>query len=356
MTHLNRLLSGTILSMAALLGLNACSSTETQKITGTKGKVTEVVDGRTIKLSNNLTVRLLGVENNAEAQKFLERNVKGKRVTLIADSKDSKQSFTKGNNAVVNAYVVVPGNKELNSVNGSMIRTKVTPVRKIGVNDSIGPFTIEDKDIILPDAEILALLKPRTFLILHPDGSLGTGFYISSTGVALTNAHVLNRSNMNGARVIPFNDDGSYDPSNYRNIDRILTVGSDNQTQTDYCVFQVNLNGEKVPFLNLAKEHEVDGKKVYKLGCVSGEPAHFSSGNISHTNDGVVSHSSKTNQGDSGSPLVNQAGKVIGINQSIKVNPNIGGDVGVYYAVDIQILRDWFENHRDDQGQLRYGR
>ena len=341
--------------VAAIIVLIGCKRPKENKITGTTAKVTEVIDGRTIKLSNNLKVKLLGVEKNADTKKFLERNVKGKRVKLVADSKDPKQTYRQGDKAIVNAYVNVEGDRVLSSVNGRMVRTKVSKFIKKGVNDSVfisGPCDCEK----LTDAEILALLKPRTFLIAHPDGSSGTGFYIGSNGVALTNAHVLNFSNLHGAKIIPFSDEGNFDLSNYREVDRILEVGSSASQQTDYCIFEVRLNGEKVPFLELAEKPETDGNKVWKLGCVKGEPGHFSSGNISHTINGVISHSSTTNQGDSGSPLVNECGKVIGINQSIKINETYGGDVGVFYAVDIQILRDWFENHRDDQGQLRYGK
>lgn len=344
-------------ALALILGMSSCGGTKKEKITGTTAKVTEVIDGKTVKLSNNVTVSLLGVEDNPETKKFLEHNVKGKRVKLVADSKDPKQTYTKGNREKVKAYISVVGDRNLNSVNGRMIRTEVSPFMKVGVNDSsfINPDSIATP---LTDAELLAMLKPRTFLIQNPDGSIGTGFYISSKGVALTNAHVLSYSNWvsDGTLIVPFNDDGSYDVSNHRFVNRILYSGSEENTQTDYTIFEVNLNGEAVPFLKLAKKPELDGKKVAKLGCVTGEPAHFSTGNISHTINGVVSHSSKTNQGDSGSPLVNDRGEVIGVNQSIRVNQNIGGDVGVYYAVDIQRIRDWFENHRDDQGQLRYGR
>lgn len=344
-------------TLVIILGLSACSSTEKKKVTGTTAKVTEIIDGKTIKLSNNITVKLLGVENNPETVKFLTKNIKGKKVKLVADSEDSKQIYVVGDKSTVNAYVIVPGDRTLNSVNGRMIRTKVSKFIRKGVTDSIDAFS-SGPDTPLPDltdSELLALLKPRTFLILHGNGSFGTGFYISSSGVALTNNHVLDYDNLSNTVIVPFNEDGSYDKTNHRKIERILYTGDKSRTQNDFTIFEVSLNGEKVPFLKLAENHELDGRRVAKLGCVIGEPAHFSMGNISHTIDGVVSHSSNINQGDSGSPLINIKGEVIGINQSIKVNERLGGDVGVFYAVDIQIIRDWFETHRDDQGQLRYG-
>lgn len=348
-------LAVSMLAVACCAGIQSCSRTQSMKVTGTTAKVTEVIDGQTIKLSNNLTVKLIGVEKNAETQKFLERNVKGKRVKLIAESGDPKQTYVKGNKETVKAYVNVVGDRMLSSVNGRMIRTKVSPLIKKEVKDSIDAFAVKERQK-LTDAELMALLKPRTFLIIYPDGSLGTGFYISSNGMALSNAHVVNYSSAPYAMIVPFKDDGSFDPSNYRTIERVIEVGSEDNAATDYCIFEVSLNGEKVPFLELAEQQETDGNRVWKLGCVKGQPAQFSQGLLSHTLNGVVSHNAKTNQGDSGSPLVNQYGEVIGINQSIMVNERLGGDVGVNNAVDIQTLREWFENHRDDSGQLRYGR
>ncbi len=137
-----------VTALLIMVGLSACTSTEKKKVTGTTAKVTEIINGKTIKLSNNLTVKLLGVEDNPETVKFLIKNIKGKKVKLVADSKDSKQTYVMGDKSTVNAYVIVPGNRTLNSVNGRMIRTNVSKFIQKGVTDSIDAFTCNRQDFI----------------------------------------------------------------------------------------------------------------------------------------------------------------------------------------------------------------
>lgn len=345
------------LVILAAIPLCMCSCKKNPKsipITGTKGYVEEIVDGSTIRLANGLEVNLIGITPSAVAERYIEKHLADEYVTLVSDSNDPVQTYLKGSKGPVNAYVIVDNDELLNSVNGRMVRIGFAEK-----DESIEIDSVFNEDTPIPpvqtDEELLARLKSATFTIITEEGQ-GTGFYISSKGLALTNAHVLNPSNAGSARIYPFTDDGKYDGNNYRIISRILAYGDQSEIPTDYTVFEVNMNGTHTHFLNLSKSKELDGKKVVKLGCTLGMPAHYGIGNVSHTSDGIVTHSININHGDSGSPLVNARGLVIGVNRGGLPDPAGGSATSVNFAVDIQHIKKWLDEHPDmDEGVL-YGK
>ena len=338
-------------------GRRSSSRSDSQPITGARGYVKDVVNGNTIVFNTGLKVKLRGVLPSEAGKRFLEDNVKGKRVSLVADSHDPVQTYKRGSRGPINAYVVVNGDELLNSVNGRMVRIGVAKydvtIRSDSVFERLGPEVVE-----LTSAELLAKLNPATFSIMIPgENKLGTGFYISSKGIAVTNAHVINEQNWCDARIVAFTRDGKYDENNYRTVNRVLYSGSDQDIATDYTIFEVNMNGFETAFVPLAMKKEQDGVKVFKLGCQLGEPAHLADGLLSSTTDGKITHSININHGDSGSPLVNVYGQAIGINQGGRLENELTGSASaVNYAVDIQTIRQWLEAHPDSKEGVLYGR
>lgn len=347
--------SVSVVLLSCSIFISSCSRmSKTVPITGTKGYVEEIIDGSTIKLTNGLVVKLIGITPSVIAEKYLEKHLLNEYVTLIADSEDPIQSYISGSKGPVNAYVIVDEDENLNSVNGRMVRIGFAEKDASRVIDSI--FTKDDPlPPVQTDEELLTRLKASTFTVVTKDGQ-GTGFYISSKGLALTNAHVLSPSNVNSAKIYPFTDDGKYDSNNYRTISRILEYGNENEVSTDYTIFEVNMNGSHTHFLNLSKAKELDGKKVVKLGCTLGMPAHYGIGNVSHTTDGIVTHSININHGDSGSPLINERGQVIGVNRGGLTDPSGGSATSVNFAVDIQLIKKWLDEHPDMDEGILYGK
>ncbi|KAB5442622.1 trypsin-like peptidase domain-containing protein [Bacteroides thetaiotaomicron] len=325
-------------------------------ITGTSGYVDEIIDGKTIKLTNELKVNLIGVIPSELTKRFLEDNLIDAEVTLIADSNDPIQNYSAGTKESINAYVIVKDDELLNCVNGRMVRIGIAQSDASVTIDSVfRPMDKNQENNILSRSELLAKLNPATFTIVTSTGQ-GTGFYINSKGVALTNAHVLNDANDQDARVYSFTRDGKYDVNNYRTIERVILFGDASECATDFTIFEVSLNGYETSFIPLATQKERDGNPVLKLGCTLGEPAHFADGLISRTTDGTITHSININHGDSGSPLINERGQVIGINRGGRVDPDHGTATSVNYAVDIQIIRSWLDNHPDNKEGVLYGR
>lgn len=330
------------LILCAALIFVACIDEKKKRVTGTTGKVTEVISGNTLKLHNGLKVQLLGIgEDEKHAKKYIEQHIVGKNVRLIADSKDTKQTYKNTRREWVRAYV--SEGREHRSLNGFLIRNGFAEFSPGMVADSLSNFTQEEEpDRPLPPEQLRTKIMPATFLIATNKGS-GTGFFINENGLALTNNHVLNYDNVEGARVYLFGMDGRVSEDNYRYIDRIVYTKYDGKH--DFTIFYVkNDNGEKNRCLSLAKMETKEGSSIAKLGCPLGLPANFSTGNLSTYYNGFFAHSIPVNHGDSGGPVVDMCGRAIGVNQSIEFNPTLKEQAkGIAYAVDIRLIRAYLD-------------
>ena len=132
--------------------------------------------------------------------------------------------------------------------------------------------------------------------------ALGTGFVYAKDGTIITNFHVIE-----GAYSAKFLLGGST-----YSVNQILAYDRD----IDLAVLKVNATDLKA--LKLCdKEHAV-GKSVYAFGSSQGLTDTFSRGIITANRalDGVqyVQHDSAISSGNSGGPLINSFGEVIGIN------------------------------------------
>lgn len=341
----------TIISLLLTLLIIGCYSSKEQKITGTTGKVVEVIDGSHIRLQNGLTVELIGIDPSALGEKYMNSFVKGKTVRLVADKQDIKQTY-KSKSSTVRAYVRVDG--MLGSLNGKLLKEGWADGLNLSfLQDSATAYSQywknDEQRVLLNDAELQYKIKPATFLVGTESG-YGTGFYISSTGIALTNNHVLN-DNDTERYIVPFGEDGSLDVKRSKTVGKILYTY--HKDKIDFTIFQVNLDrDEKVSYLKLSEKHLNDGERIAKLGCPAGTYCNFQTGNLSNYNEGYYfTHSIASNHGDSGGPVVDFYGDVVGINQSIEFNEalsEMSGSLqkaeGIAYAVDISLVKSVLDN------------
>lgn len=339
-----------------IASLAGCS--EEHKITGTKGKVVSIINGNTLRLHDGLTVELLGVKPSDLGKDYMEKHIIDKNVTLVADKKDPKQTY-KTKSTKVRAYVKIAG--ETGSLNGKLLIERwANGVNNNHLRDSSKVFNDywngKGARVLLTDAELQLKMKPATFIIRTDKGS-GTGFFINDNGLALTNNHVLNYENSQAA-VMFFGKDGTLDMNNYRSINRIIY--SFREGKVDFTIFQVELGGnEKVPYLKLCEKRASDGERIAKIGCPAGTVCNFQTGNLSNYNEGYFfTHSISSNHGDSGGPVANFYGEILGINQSIEFNEtlsNMSGSLqkaeGIAYAVDAMLIREILDNNG-----IKYGK
>ena len=328
-----------------------------------KSTIVSVKSGNTVELTNGLTVELLGVEPTENGRKYLEEYAKGKSVSLRCDSKQGKKSI-KTYMTTVRAYVKIAG--EPISLNGKLLLSRKASLNQNRLHDSLNVYkryVNPDRRPILTDSELLTIMKPATFMIFTREGeslACGTGFFINDSGLALTNHHVFNHDTSN-AVICFFGEDGVLNTSNRKHISHILFSyrGEGELSKIDFTVFQVQMNGnEKVSYLPLVRNHINDGERIAKIGCPAGTVCNFQTGNLSNYNQGYLTHSISCNQGDSGGPVVNFRGEVVGVNQSIEFNQALSamtGSVqkaeGIAYAVDAVLIREVLDANGIEYGQ-----
>ena len=133
--------------------------------------------------------------------------------------------------------------------------------------------------------------------------ALGTGFVYSEDGKVITNYHVIEDAY---SAKITIN-------GNTYTVQSVLAYDK----TIDLAVLKINATGLSVLDI-CAREHSV-GKAVYAFGSSKGLTATFSQGIITYADreiDGVhyVQHDSAISSGNSGGPLINQFGEIIGVN------------------------------------------
>ncbi len=186
---------------------------------------------------------------------------------------------------------------------------------------------------------------------------LGSGFVIASTGEIATNAHVV--TNGTGAAVRPAKtvyinfSDGNQVPAR--------VVGFD--PNADVALLHVNPAGLTLRPLPLGVSRGlVVGSPVAAIGSPFGEAQSLSTGVISATGrsidsltgfqiSGAIQTDAAINHGNSGGPLVNAAGQVLGINSQIASSS--GGGEGVGFSVPVDTVKRSLDQLRRT-GKVRY--
>jgi len=300
-----------MLLLGLLLMTTACGpSIEINKI---KSTVKSVESGNTIVLANGLTVRLIGIKNGQSAKNYLENNLKGKNISLKANMKDKR--YISSYKTKIFAYV----NAGRLAVNGEMLKKGFAKIDFDHLVDSLETFkSYMPRDLMEPELsfeELFLKFAPATFSIATETGT-GTGFFINSDGLAISNAHVLSsEENLSTARIYLWDADGKVEEHRYRKVSRILKerleggVGHD-----DWVIFYVQKEkNDKFAYYNLNRDRVRQGQIIAVLGTPLGKTGNFTEGTISNVEDDLISISADVNYGNSGGPVINKRGNVIGI-------------------------------------------
>jgi putative serine protease PepD len=185
---------------------------------------------------------------------------------------------------------------------------------------------------------IYRLASPAVVSIRTDSGS-GTGFVIDHSGTIVTNSHVVGTSQRVAVRFGPDSDSVEAD-----------VVGSDQSS--DLAV--VTIDPRKVPAnvkpLRLADSRTVQvGDVAIAIGNPFGLDRTATEGIVSGVGreiqapngfsiDSVIQTDAPINPGNSGGPLLNDSGRVIGVNSQIETGGS-SGNVGVGFAVPSNSVR-----------------
>jgi S1-C subfamily serine protease len=168
-------------------------------------------------------------------------------------------------------------------------------------------------------------------------GGLGSGFVVDNDGHIVTNFHVID-----GADTIEVS---------FSNRDTLTAtlVGSD--PSSDIAVLEVDAGVTALTPLVLADSTKVQvGDPVVAIGNPFGLERTVTSGIVSALQravtapngfpiDQVIQTDAAINQGNSGGPLIDAHGKVIGVNSQIETGGSSSGNVGIGFAVPANTVK-----------------
>jgi S1-C subfamily serine protease len=172
--------------------------------------------------------------------------------------------------------------------------------------------------------------------------ALGTGFVVSQDGYILTNAHVVNESGQ-AAESVTVGFKGTSDGSAVTKVDAEI-VGVDNSSDVALLKVDTDKTGD-LTVLPLGDSDKLQvGEQVVAIGNPLGYDFTLTTGVISaldrelqSPNGSVIGNGIQTdaaiNSGNSGGPLIDATGHVIGINEQIASQS--GGNQGLGFAVPI---------------------
>ena len=169
---------------------------------------------------------------------------------------------------------------------------------------------------VLTSSEIFKEISPGTVEVnaYRLNGilySTGSGFFIAEDGTMVTNYHVIENTR---AIEVTLSDGTTYDVDTVISYDKNL----------DVAILSVDTKGNSVPYLELSDELPEVGDAAYALGSPLGLTGTFSSGIISYVGRTIddapdvsfIQSTAPISQGNSGGPLVDEHGLVIGINSA----------------------------------------
>jgi S1-C subfamily serine protease len=211
---------------------------------------------------------------------------------------------------------------------------KALTINAIFRRDAPGVVQVTSTQIVKTPADPFGFGTPQT----ETYKALGSGFVVDKAGHIVTNYHVIA-----GAKSVEVSF------SNSDNM-KAKIVGSD--PSTDIAVLQIDARSRALTPLLLGNSDRVRvGDAVVAIGNPLGFDRSVTAGIVSAVQraisapneypiDHVIQTDAPINHGNSGGPLINSRGEVIGVNGWIATGSGSGGNIGIGFAIPVNTVRD----------------
>ena len=234
-------------------------------------------------------------------------------------------------------------------------KTRVNVVENIGRDGAFDPQEIYER--LSPGVVTVISILGDSKGPNGPEGGQGSGFVLDGEGYVATNAHVVLGEAPKFERAkqvyVEFADGNRVSAK---------VIGTD--LNADVSLLKVDPQGLTLTPLQLGNSHDLRvGSPVAAIGSPFGERQSLSIGVISALDRDIesltqfrigdaIQTDAAINRGNSGGPLLDSRGRVLGINSQIKSSS--GGGEGVGFAVPVDTVRRSLDQLRED-GRVDYG-
>lgn len=182
----------------------------------------------------------------------------------------------------------------------------------------------------LDGTAIFRKYSSAVFMVFTSDGGnvyQGSGFFINESGLAVSNYHVFQGTNIGAEQIKLVGDDSEY------KLIEIITRDEEN----DFILFRVNCTNTN--YIPIAQSKPQVGEKVYAIGSPRGLENTFSSGEVSQWHDkNLMQISTLIDHGSSGGALINEYGQVVGITSGTFAD---GSQANLNYAWSIDVIKPY---------------
>lgn len=175
-------------------------------------------------------------------------------------------------------------------------------------------------------------------------GGTGSGFIISKDGLVVTNKHVVKNEEAQVAnKVTVVLADGTEIAANVLGVSR----------HQDLALIRIP-NQSRLKLLNLAKSETIKvGQTVYALGSPFGIENVFTAGVLNKIDKSQADlyHDARINHGNSGGPLLNSRGEVIGVNTRF-INEGNALDPSISVALSVDLINDLITDYKSKKSNF----
>ncbi len=177
----------------------------------------------------------------------------------------------------------------------------------------------------------------QAVVTVYAGREIGSGSIVNPTGLVITNYHVVNEvvgGNRGGQLSVRTSDGQRFSGK---------VIGTDRKY--DLALIQLNA-AEQFPTLSLASSDSIQmGQSVCAIGSPFGKPGVLTTGTLSKVRtNGDLQSNVVLNPGNSGGPLLNDRGEMIGVNKAILQSPS-GRNTGISFATSIQAARSFIQQY-----------